>query len=295
MNCRKCKKSIDSLHRSALLGDLPKDIQQHLEHCVECRVYLDTVRYMVNGLHLLDEESLPDGFEERLHSRLIQETAQSRPATHSWMKGMRIAGAIAGAVVIIVGVLSVLPRTMMNDATILEDAKEATMYEMPQSEKAMPFAENRMADAEMKEEAKKDEAVEEMTLAGAAEETESTVQSDDTDIWSVIDYIQPEECLVLQITTEDIHQIEPSLINLLEQDPNTVWLLDEPSPNQYQAYLQVMNYEQLENLVLELNHTDYGWIQTDILSLNDVQRSEFRQSNQDNEPNYYIYIVVIQR
>jgi len=102
VKCDQCQELLSPYLDGALTETLRKELENHLRGCSFCREELEALRRTVELLHAWSEEEmeLPEGFEERLRSRL---TEASRPwyrqLTKSWVS-LSVAAVILIAMVV---------------------------------------------------------------------------------------------------------------------------------------------------------------------------------------------------
>jgi len=99
MRCEDVRNLADKYLTGALPEELAADIEHHLADCPSCTEFISELRPLFELMSDIEEEPLPEGFENRLHMRLLEASGKSRrlaAAPGRWIKwGTGIAAALA--------------------------------------------------------------------------------------------------------------------------------------------------------------------------------------------------------
>lgn len=72
MNCRECMDNLDLYIDGALSEAEEKALEKHIEECESCKEEYEALAGIIAGLQSLEEEALPEGFDESLREKLEQ-------------------------------------------------------------------------------------------------------------------------------------------------------------------------------------------------------------------------------
>ncbi len=70
--CKKIMKCLSDYIDGEVSENLCKMVEQHLEQCFECRCIVNSLKNIVELLHQLPEEHIPEEMEKKLLERLRQ-------------------------------------------------------------------------------------------------------------------------------------------------------------------------------------------------------------------------------
>jgi len=71
-NCKKVVLELTSYLDGALDASVQLDLEQHLSHCKDCRLVVDTTRKTIQIFCGCEPVPLPDEVRERLHAALLE-------------------------------------------------------------------------------------------------------------------------------------------------------------------------------------------------------------------------------
>lgn len=72
MNCRECMDNLDLYIDGAFSEAEEKALEKHIEECESCKEEYEALAGIIAGLQSLEEEALPEGFDESLREKLEQ-------------------------------------------------------------------------------------------------------------------------------------------------------------------------------------------------------------------------------
>lgn len=78
MECLKVRDLLSDYYGGMLDDSLNAEIENHIQGCVQCSNELNMLRSVIDTCRQIDEEDLPEGFEDKLHSALISEADNKR-------------------------------------------------------------------------------------------------------------------------------------------------------------------------------------------------------------------------
>lgn len=127
MDCRQFRESMSLWIDGILDQQEQKRFIQHMESCENCRRELKEYKNMVFLLRNMEEEPLPEGFHERLHSRLVEETKSFEQLPKDDAKSarwMRWIGAVAAIFVLLFSVKALNKVALWGDRQAKEERME---------------------------------------------------------------------------------------------------------------------------------------------------------------------------
>ena len=127
MACRQFRESMSLWIDGILDQQEQKRFIQHMESCENCRRKLKEYKNMVFLLRNMEEEPLPEGFHERLHSRLVEETKSFEQLPKDDAKSarwMRWIGAVAAIFVLLFSVKALNKVALWGDRQAKEERME---------------------------------------------------------------------------------------------------------------------------------------------------------------------------
>ncbi|MDP4094415.1 MAG: zf-HC2 domain-containing protein [Bacillota bacterium] len=81
------------------------EIEKHLAQCIKCKQELDDLKYVVTLCRDINETDLPEGFSEKLHERLVEESKEinrTKPKVTAFNKYIKIGSSIAAVLLMAV-------------------------------------------------------------------------------------------------------------------------------------------------------------------------------------------------
>lgn len=83
MRCKHTKKWADEYLNGTLFEQGKKKLQLHMDNCPSCALYIEELRQMQRLVSDLEQEELPEGFEQRLYQRLQQAYQKTKARSYS--------------------------------------------------------------------------------------------------------------------------------------------------------------------------------------------------------------------
>jgi hypothetical protein len=116
------------------------EVEAHLEQCPDCRSYLEDLTLLKGELAAMPLKALPDGFEEELHSRLVEEanvklvSKSSRISNFTHSTSFKVLSGIAAVLIIaivVVGTAGNPLRNLLSKAKLEEASSDMAMGGAP--------------------------------------------------------------------------------------------------------------------------------------------------------------------
>ncbi|HHY83601.1 MAG TPA: zf-HC2 domain-containing protein [Clostridiales bacterium] len=106
MHCEHVKNWADEYLRGTLPDELEMELKDHLVDCPSCTRYITELEPLLRLMAGLEEEPLPEGFEDRLHKRLMAADRKKPAAAYKnkwirWSAGLAAAFALAFSIYIV--------------------------------------------------------------------------------------------------------------------------------------------------------------------------------------------------
>jgi hypothetical protein len=89
LNCKQVREWMNLWIDGVLEKQEQEIFNKHIMECKECRKELDEYTRMISLVQNMEEEELPDGFHERLHQKLVEESKMARRSMRSMISSNR--------------------------------------------------------------------------------------------------------------------------------------------------------------------------------------------------------------
>ena len=81
MNCKKVILELSSYLDGVLDSTMRSDLEQHLSHCTDCRIVVDTCRKTIQIFCNSEPVPLPEDVRTRLHTSLLERIRRNAKTT----------------------------------------------------------------------------------------------------------------------------------------------------------------------------------------------------------------------
>lgn len=143
MKCRECLESLDLYIDGALSEAEEKAVENHIGECESCKTEFEALSDIIAGLQSLEEEPLPEGFDESLREKLEQiSLPASQTSKIRGLKPYRWMAYIAASLLVLAGSYAVFENAGVPDKSVselsmkAEDSSEATAADTVEQDKA---------------------------------------------------------------------------------------------------------------------------------------------------------------
>lgn len=230
MDCRVAQELISSYIDDMLDREEARQLEAHIGSCSECRQRFEQMKDVVQMVGTLEEEELPDGFSDRLRSRLeAEQVSKMVYKKHSgfskWVKWVGIAAAVAVIVLVIRvlsvdGLLYISPQGKgQTDSAALEDVSKSSL-KGSQAEESAGASDRPAAQSEVQQEQIRDNG----DVRVFDTESKTSEQAEDADGYIKVDKVElrvQDVCITPQ--TLMIRAIQHG-IEVVEQTENSITL-----------------------------------------------------------------------